>query len=67
MLAVDKRSHGDEHPQTVSSLTNYGKMLSMRCEYDKAKEVVEAALKTVEVKIPSKRAGTPFCDSRTSS
>lgn len=53
LLAVDKRNHGDEHPQTVSSLTNYGKMLSMRCEYDKAKEVVEAALKTVEVKCPA--------------
>jgi hypothetical protein len=60
LLAVDKRNHGDEHPQTVSSLTNYGKMLSMRCEYDKAKEVVEAALKTVEVKCPASALALPF-------
>ena len=48
LLAVDRRIHGDEHPQTVSSLTNYGKILSMRCEYGKARDVVESALRTVE-------------------
>lgn len=48
LLSVDRRMHGDEHPQTVSSLTNYGKILSMRCEYGKARDVVESALRTVE-------------------
>jgi tetratricopeptide (TPR) repeat protein len=48
LLSVDRRLHGDEHPQTVSSLTNYGKILSMRCEYGKAQQVVESALRTVQ-------------------
>jgi tetratricopeptide (TPR) repeat protein len=48
LLAVDRRMHGDEHPQTVSSLTNLGKILSMRCEYGKAREIVESALRTVQ-------------------